>query len=162
MVCEASIRPMTIRDLEACWELDQRCFADGETYDRNTLRYLLTNPLVIARKVELPDGQMIGFVIGSLEPGGVGHVIALGVDPGWRQRGLGRMLMDSIEAAFCEQGATIARLEVRTDNHAAQALYQKLGYTVTQCLPRYYTNGADALLMTKPLPRRTECSSGSL
>jgi len=38
------------------------------------------------------------------------------------------------------------------DNRIAQALYEKLGYTVTQRLPRYYTNGEDALLMTKPLP----------
>ncbi|GBC81553.1 Ribosomal-protein-alanine acetyltransferase [bacterium HR10] len=152
MVCEVSIRPMTVRDLQACWELDQRCFADGETYDRDTLRYLLTNPLVIARKIELPDGRMVGFVIGSMEPGGVGHVIALGVDPQWRRRGFGRLLMDALEEAFSEHGATIARLEVRVDNHAAQALYQKLGYTVTQHLPRYYTNGEDALLMMKPLP----------
>lgn len=152
MVCEISVRPMTVRDLDRCWELDQRCFADGETYDRDTLHYLLTNPLVVARKVELPDGRMIGFAIGSLEPGGVGHVIALGVDPEWRRRGFGRMLMNALEEAFCEHRATIARLEVRVDNHAAQALYRQLGYTVTQHLPRYYTNGEDALLMTKPLP----------
>ena len=152
MVREVSIRPMTVRDLDQCWELDQRCFADAETYDRDTLHYLLTNPLVIARKIELPDGRMVGFVIGSIESGGVGHVIALGVDPQWRRRGFGRLLMEAIEDAFCEHGATIARLEVRVDNHVAQALYEKLGYTVTQRLPRYYTNGEDALLMTKPLP----------
>jgi ribosomal-protein-alanine acetyltransferase len=152
MVREVSIRPMTVRDLDPCWELDQRCFADGETYDRDTLHYLLTNPQVIARKVELPDGRMVGFVIGSIESGGVGHVIALGVAPEWRRRGFGRLLMEAIEDAFCEHGATIARLEVRVDNRVAQALYEKLGYTVTQRLPRYYTNGEDALLMMKPLP----------
>ena len=36
-------------------------------------------------------------------------------------------------------------------NTGAQDLYQKLGFAVTQRLPRYYSNGGDGLLMVKPL-----------
>jgi ribosomal-protein-alanine N-acetyltransferase len=43
------------------------------------------------------------------------------------------------------------RLEVRTLNTPAQKLYESLGYTVTQRLPKYYSNGGDGLLMLKSL-----------
>ena len=41
----------------------------------------------------------------------------------------------------------IPRLEVRSVNTGAQDLYQKLGFAVTQRLPRYYSNGGDGLMM---------------
>jgi ribosomal protein S18 acetylase RimI-like enzyme len=40
---------------------------------------------------------------------------------------------------------------VRATNVPAQKLYLSLGYTVTQRLPKYYSNGGDGLLMVKPL-----------
>ena len=45
----------------------------------------------------------------------------------------------------------MVRLEVRSINDGAQALYRNLGYAVTQRLPRYYSNGGDGLLMIKAL-----------
>jgi ribosomal protein S18 acetylase RimI-like enzyme len=45
----------------------------------------------------------------------------------------------------------MVRLEVRSVNVGAQQLYLNLGYTVTQRLPRYYSNGGDGLLMVKSL-----------
>ncbi|RMG53223.1 MAG: N-acetyltransferase [Acidobacteria bacterium] len=154
MATNITIQRMTIKDARACWELDQRCFTDGEAYDLETFQYLLTNPQVVARKVELADGTMIGFAVGMLEPGGVGHVISVGVAPEWRRQGIGRLLMGEIERGFIKRGATITRLEVRTGNRPAQQLYVKLGYTITERLPHYYANGDDALVMVKSLPVR--------
>jgi len=153
MVTEILLKPMVIRDLEKCWELDQKCFADGEAYDIDTLHYLLTSPFLVARKIELSGKTIVGFGIGMLEPGSVGHIIAVGVDPLWRRRGFGQMLVEALEGGFYEQGATVVRLEVRVGNIAAQHLYRKLGYSITQRLPHYYTNGDDAYLMTKALKR---------
>jgi ribosomal-protein-alanine acetyltransferase len=155
MVAELLLLPMTVDDAGACWELDQKCFATGEAYDLETFHYLLTNPSVVARKIETSQGQMVGFAIGMLEPHAVGHVIAVAVDPQYRRRGLGLHLMIEIEAAFCQRGATIARLEVRTTNRPAQRLYRKLGYVITQRLSHYYLNGEDAYLMTKALGSRS-------
>lgn len=154
MATDVTIQRMAVKDARACWELDQRCFGDGETYDLDTFHYLLSNPEVVARKVELTDGAMIGFAIGMIEPGGVGHVISVGVAPEWRRRGVGRLLMQAIERGFAKRGATICRLEVRTDNEVAQQLYLKLGYVITQRLTGYYANGDDALVMVKTLPAR--------
>jgi len=40
---------------------------------------------------------------------------------------------------------------VRSLNTPAQELYISLGYTITQRLPKYYSNGGDGLLMVKSL-----------
>ncbi|MBI3949207.1 MAG: ribosomal protein S18-alanine N-acetyltransferase [Acidobacteria bacterium] len=154
MATNVTVQRMTVKDARTCWELDQRCFADGEAYDLDTFHYLLSNPQVVARKVELMDGTMIGFAVGMIEPGAVGHVISVGVAPEWRRRGVGKFLMEDIERGFAKRDATICRLEVRTDNRVAQQLYLKLGYTITQQLPNYYANGDDALVMVKTLPQR--------
>ncbi len=154
MVTNITVQRMTVEDAHACWELDRRCFTDGEAYDLDTFQYLLTNPQVVARKVELADGTMIGFAVGMLEPGAVGHVISVGVAPEWRRQGVGRLLMREIERGFVKRGATITRLEVRAGNRPAQQLYLKLGYAITERLSQYYANGDDALVMVKSLPTR--------
>lgn len=154
MATNVTIQRMTAKDAHTCWELDQRCFVDGEAYDLDTFQFLLSDPKAVARKVRLADGGLIGFAVGMLEPGGVGHVISVGVAPEWRRRGVGTLLMEEMERGFAKRGATIVRLEVRTDNVIAQQLYLKLGYTITQQIPQYYANGDEALVMVKSLPAR--------
>ena len=59
--------------------------------------------------------------------------------------------MQKVEDGFRRRNVRLVRLEVRSANVPAQKLYLNLGYTVTQSLPRYYSNGGDGLLMVKPL-----------
>ena len=54
-------------------------------------------------------------------------------------------------AGFHRRNVRIVRLEVRANNTSAQKLYLSLGYSVTQRLPKYYSNGGDGLLMVKSL-----------
>jgi ribosomal protein S18 acetylase RimI-like enzyme len=128
------IRPLTISQLDECWRLDQRCFVDGEAYSRDTFEYLLTSPESVAYRAVTSDGLMVGFIVGLVEPQNTGHITTLGVAPEFRRRHV----------------RTI-RLEVRSVNSGAQNLYRNLGYTVTQRLPRYYSNGGDGLLMIKSI-----------
>ena len=94
---------------------------------------------------------MVGFVIGLVEPDHTGHVTTVGVAPDHRRRHLAKRLMSEVETGFRLRNVRLVRLEVRSLNTAAQKLYQNLGYTVTQRLPKYYTNGGDGLLMLKAL-----------
>ena len=59
--------------------------------------------------------------------------------------------MEKVENGFRRRDVRMVRLEVRSINTGAQALYRNLGYLVTQRLPRYYSNGGDGLLMVKSL-----------
>lgn len=145
------IRPLTISQLDDCWRLDQRCFVDGEAYSRETFEYLLTAPEAVAYRAVTPGGAMVGFVIGLLEPDHTGHITTVGVAPDHRRRRLAQRLMAEVEKGFKLRNVRIVRLEVRSLNLAAQKLYERLGYAVTQRLPRYYSNGGDGLLMLKSL-----------
>ncbi|CDM64472.1 ribosomal protein S18-alanine N-acetyltransferase [Pyrinomonas methylaliphatogenes] len=145
------IRPLTVTQLEECWRLDQRCFADGEAYSRETFHYLLTAPEALCYQANAADGTMVGFIIGLIEPDFTGHITTVGVAPEHRRRGIALRLMRKIEEAFRRRGVRTVRLEVRAVNTGAQKLYRNLGYVVTQRLPQYYSNGGDGLLMIKSL-----------
>jgi [ribosomal protein S18]-alanine N-acetyltransferase len=143
------IRPLTISQLDECWRLDQRCFVDGEAYSRDTFEYLLTSPESVAYRAVTPDGLMVGFIVGLVEPQNTGHVTTLGVAPEHRRRGIAAQMLNKVEENFRRRHVRTIRLEVRSVNSGAQNLYRNLGYTVTQRLPHYYSNGGDGLLMIK-------------
>jgi ribosomal-protein-alanine acetyltransferase len=145
------VRPLTVTQLDECWRLDQRCFVDGEAYSRDTFEYLLTAPESVSYRVVTQGGAMVGFIIGLVEPDHTGHVTTVGVAPEHRRRGLAYRLMEKVEDGFRRRDVRMVRLEVRSINTGAQQLYRNLGYTVTQRLPRYYSNGGDGLLMIKAI-----------
>jgi ribosomal-protein-alanine N-acetyltransferase len=146
-----AVLPMTVRDLDDCWKLDQVCFADGESYDRETFRDLLTHRDTLCFKALGEASTMVGFVVGMIEADRTGHVVVLGVSPGWRRRGIGRRLMRAVEAAFADHNVALIHLEVRTTNDGARRLYEGLGFTVAGRRLSYYTNGDDGYLMIKGL-----------
>jgi ribosomal-protein-alanine N-acetyltransferase len=131
------IRSLTISHLEECWRLDQRCFVDGEAYSRETFEYLLTATEAVSYRATTSAGSMVGFVIGLIEPDHTGHITTVGVSPDHRRRRLAKRLMAEVEKGFKQRNVRIVRLEVRSLNIAAQKLYESLGYTVTQRLPKY-------------------------
>jgi ribosomal protein S18 acetylase RimI-like enzyme len=73
------------------------------------------------------------------------------VAPEHRRRNLAKRLMGEVEEGFRKRNVRLVRLEVRTMNTPAKKLYESLGYSVTQKLPKYYSNGGDGLLMLKSL-----------
>ena len=46
-------------------------------------------------------------------------------------------------------------LDPAVDNLSALAFYKRHGYSVFETVPRYYSNGVDALRMKKPLETTT-------
>jgi [ribosomal protein S18]-alanine N-acetyltransferase len=145
------IRPLTLAHLDECWRLDQRCFVDGEAYSRETFEYLLTSPESVAYRAVTPDGAMVGFIVGLVEPERTGHVTTLGVAPEHRRRRIAQRMLAKVEESFHRCNVRTVRLEVRAVNTGAQQLYRNVGYAVTQRLPRYYSNGGDGLMMIKAL-----------
>ena len=150
-VFRGALRPILLSDLNELWQLDLRCFVDGEAYERETFRYLLTNPNAIARQIRSEEDEMSAFGIGMIEADGVGHITAIGVAPEFRRRGLARLLLHEIERSFLTRAVTTVRLEVRVGNTSAQRLYEKTGYALVQRLGRYYANGDDSYFMVKSL-----------
>ena len=110
-------------------------------------------PIGLARR---PDGggagrgPIVGFA-GMWMAFDEAHVTTIGVDPHYRGRGFGELLLLCMVDEAAARGATWLTLEVRVSNAAAQALYRKYGFTVEGTRKRYYSdNNEDALIMWSP------------
>ncbi|HVT35092.1 MAG TPA: GNAT family N-acetyltransferase [Nevskiaceae bacterium] len=81
------------------------------------------------------------------------RIYSVVVDPAARGQGLGVRLVQAAQSWARGHGCTQVYLEVREDNHAARALYAKLGYAESARLPGFYDDGADGLRLARPLTR---------
>lgn len=78
-----------------------------------------------------------------------GHVTTIAVDPTYRGRGIGELLLNGLADQAMQLNADILTLEVRVSNVVAQQLYLKYGFRPFGTRPRYYTdNSEDALIMS--------------
>jgi ribosomal-protein-alanine N-acetyltransferase len=79
------------------------------------------------------------------------HLSLLAVLPGDQKQGIGRQLVEWLEASARTAGIFIVRLELRATNDAARLFYEKLGYRETGRKKSYYAGREDALRMTHDL-----------
>ena len=79
------------------------------------------------------DGLLVGYVVGWLPPGAsTGQFEPVGTLPGWRRRGISRVLGHRVLTAFADAGASRALVYARGDDDypAARAAYEAMGFTV--------------------------------
>jgi ribosomal-protein-alanine N-acetyltransferase len=60
-------------------------------------------------------------------------------------------LLQAAEGRLQTAGSKAVSLETAVDNISALAFYKRHGYNVIETMPRYYSNGVDALRMKKAL-----------
>lgn len=97
------------------------------------------------------DGQVLSYG-GYWQVEDEAHITNLAVHPGFRNRGLGRQILQFLMHDIAGRGVTKALLEVRKSNHDAQRLYAAAGFTVVGTRAKYYQNSEDAILMEKNIP----------
>ncbi len=150
MTAAFAIRRGRAGDLDALERLENTTF-DGDRLSRRSLGRFLSAPTTHVAVAEEPQGlagyAMIGFRAGS----SLGRVFSLAVDPAHARHGIGSALMAACEVAAEARGSTAVRLEVRSDNGAAIALYQARGYAAFGAIPDYYEDGTTALRFEKRL-----------
>ncbi|MFB6151653.1 MAG: ribosomal protein S18-alanine N-acetyltransferase [Haloarculaceae archaeon] len=98
------------------------------------------------------DGRVVGYVVADTVPNhgeALGHVKDLAVAPEHRGLGLGKRLLGSALNALTAQGVGSVKLEVRRSNDAARGLYRRFGFRQREVVPRYYSNGEDALVLVR-------------
>jgi ribosomal-protein-alanine N-acetyltransferase len=92
--------------------------------------------------------RVIAYVVARLFAGEM-HINNVAVRDQFRRRGIASVLLQEILAAAREEQATVAFLEVRAGNQAAQALYEKCGFRPVSKRRNYYTAPPeDALVMS--------------
>lgn len=96
-----------------------------------------------------------GFAAAGCEPWHERCVLwFLYVQPAWRRRGIGRALLDRVEAHAREAGATHVWLETSNVNVPGVRAYERLGYALCGVDTRYYGSympGEGAIYLAKPL-----------
>lgn len=101
--------------------------------------------------VAVAEDKVVGYVIGVIERGNMGHVISLAVRPSWRRRGIGKLLLTSLLRYFGEHNVSRVYLEVRRSNSAAVSLYRRCGFKEAGVVTNYYPDGEDAIVMVLEL-----------
>lgn len=147
------LRAARAADLDALVALEQACFRT-ERMDRAAFRRALANP-----RAELPvivqGGALLAAALAWIdERRGLARLYSIAVAREARGLGLGTRLLRQVERRARARGAARLRLEVRSRNRAARALYARHGYTPIAHLPGYYADGGDGLRYQKSLGRR--------
>ena len=144
------VRSAELSDLDAIHALECASF-DTDRLSRRALRRFIAaphRPLIVAKF----GSALAGYVLLAVRKHGkTARIYSLAVDPRQGRRGIGRALLQACERYARGHGRTALRLEVRYDNAAAIALYQKLGYRQFGRYPGYYADGGEALRFEKTL-----------
>jgi ribosomal-protein-alanine N-acetyltransferase len=146
------LRPFRPDDLQTLYEIDQACFVPGISYSRKELVAFISHRQSQTWVAE-EAAQITGFLIAHREPRKILHIVTIDVLKAWRRRGVGSLLMDAAEQWAGGQHLRMIGLEVAGDNTAAQKFYEARGYTKVEEIEHYYSDGTDAWVMVKELPR---------
>lgn len=110
--------------------------------------------MLIARVAKAPiiEHQRIAGYIVARESAGELHINNVAVRDQYRRRGIGSALLGRIVEAARGRKVQVAFLEVRSGNHAAQALYEKTGFKAIARRADYYSEPTeDAVVMSLTL-----------
>jgi [ribosomal protein S18]-alanine N-acetyltransferase len=139
-----AIRPMTASDIAAVMRIERASFATVWPSDA-FYNELSTNKLA-HYFVGTFDGQVVAY-------GGIwviledSHVTTLAVDPQYRGRRFGEVLLLALIDEAIERGAAWMTLEVRESNAVAQRLYRKYGFTTVTMRTGYYSDDNESALI---------------
>jgi ribosomal-protein-alanine N-acetyltransferase len=98
-------------------------------------------------KVIRVGGQLVGYG-GFWNVLDEAHISNIAIHPDYRRQGLGRILLTHLLEEATAKSATVATLEVRRSNIAAQRLYGSFGFKVIAVRKHYYADeNEDALIM---------------
>jgi len=151
-----SVRAMEAGDLDQVLMLASESVEAPRWTRRDYEKILLAapgNPLVRCSIVALCGGSLAAFAVASLlRQETVAEVEGLLVDRHYRRQGIGSALVGASMAWAASAGASAVRLEVRSSNAAAIALYRRHGFSQAGIRRAYYSAPVeDALLLQAPL-----------
>jgi ribosomal-protein-alanine N-acetyltransferase len=139
---EVTCRRIAYGDLPAVLSIERRSFPAPWSLAMFVLEVSKPSGVCIAA---VAGDEIIGYLVCS-RYADVFHLMNVAVDPDLRRLGVAaRMVERMLDEAGRDERYT---LEVRVSNHAAIAMYEKLGFRRAGRRRRYYSdNGEDAMIM---------------
>jgi ribosomal protein S18 acetylase RimI-like enzyme len=143
------IRPAHASDAHAILEMESH-FPSDRMSARSVREFLrsATSRVLIAESQGHPVGNLILMLPLRWRSSRIYSVV---VSPAARGLGAGSALVQAAEQRAREAGRSSIFLEVRLDNLAARALYEKLGYHREHELAGFYDDGHDGVRLRKSL-----------
>lgn len=136
-------------DVAPALPVERVCFP-SETWSEETFWSELAGWPESRHYLVADDGGSLCGYAGLMAVTGEATVQTLAVDVAHRGRGVGGLLLSALLAEAERRGVSAVWLEVRTDNDAAIALYDRYGFERAGVRRGYYDGGrADALLMRR-------------
>ncbi|MFN7696444.1 MAG: ribosomal protein S18-alanine N-acetyltransferase [Deltaproteobacteria bacterium] len=135
------VRELRAEDVEGASALGKRSFTGTEQPD---FAHELVRPISRAWVAADREGGVVGYVLGWVA-GGEAQLMSIAVEPGRRERGIGRALLARFLEAMAEERVTDVVLEVRAGNLAARSLYEAFGFEMQGVRARYYADGEDGV-----------------
>ena len=135
-------------DLPALLQLEEQCFTTDRLNSRS-FQWMISRAhgqLLVAQVGE----DLLGYAVVLFHRGtSLARLYSIAIAARARGNGLGKQLLDRVEACALEHDCAYLRLEVRIDNPAAIALYERNGYRRFALIHDYYRDHADALRLEK-------------
>ena len=144
------IRRLRASDLDRIQQIEHASFGKG-AYDRNLFAeyFHKCGGLFL---VALKGRRICGYSITCIRAGGSSaEVVSIAVDPSARQIGAASALMASMIRRLRRRDVPRVTLMVRETNRAARRFYEKWGFTKVRKVPRYYEDGRDGIMMSRPV-----------
>ncbi len=140
------VRQAVAEDVDAITDLEAVAFpADPWSPNLVTEGVAGRSPTVTFYVAER-DATVVGHAVISVV-GEDAELQRIAAAPETRREGVATALLDGVRAAARDQGSTRLLLEVREDNTAALAFYERAGFTTLARRERYYRDGTTALVL---------------
>lgn len=142
-----AIRAMEGKDLHAVVALERRCHISP--WSEQLFEEELSRPHSSIDLLWQAD-RIVGYIC-CWQVCDELHILNVAVDPGFRRRGLARMLLGHVLQRSAGEGCLRAFLEVRAGNNGAIALYRDFDFSSIGRRKKYYPDGEDALVMERKI-----------
>ena len=156
MTNQLVLRPMTLDDVDAVFDLDGRAFGASGWSRRYFVGELTDSPISIFYVLQEQEQRVLGYF-------GVWHVVdqlhlcTFAVDPDQQGQGLGALLLECVIRLAQRLDCTVIQLEVRQSNEAARSLYGARGFVEDAVRRNFYSQPReDGVLMSMPTPERLD------
>lgn len=144
------LRPFHPRDLVSLHAIDKACFPEDIAYDLPELDAFISHRNSATWVAEVA-GAIVGFLVATLELGGVAHIVTIDVLAEYRRYRIGSLLMDAAERWAKQNEMRKVYLETAEDNLVAQKFYAQRGYRGIERIEDYYRPGLAAWVLLKVL-----------
>ncbi|MBN8885546.1 MAG: GNAT family N-acetyltransferase [Rudaea sp.] len=140
---DISIRPAVDADLGALLALERASFTTDHLSLRQYRQHLHSATATVLAAVDA-DGLLGKAVVFYRQGSDIARLYSIAVAERARGRGIAKSLLAAVETAAHQRDCSRLRLEVRKDNAAAIALYERLGFQRFGEKHGFYEDGADA------------------